>query len=81
MLCTTYTFMQMRTELSLLPSLSKIYNNRMVKIPVYAQIRYNNGFVLLHHFVKKTQKTPKREIEQAKRELADWIERGGTDEG
>lgn len=36
----------------------------------------NGSFVLLHHFMKKTQKTPKREIEQAKRELADLIERG-----
>ena len=35
-------------------------------------------FVLLHHFMKKTQKTPKREIEQAKRELEDLIE-GGID--
>ena len=35
-----------------------------------------NSFVLLHHFAKKTQKTPKREIEQAKRELTDWKERG-----
>ncbi len=40
----------------------------------------DTGFVLLHHFMKKTQKTPKREIEQAKRELADWINRGGADE-
>ena len=32
-------------------------------------------YVLLHHFVKKTQKTPPKEIEQAKRELADFIER------
>ncbi len=32
-------------------------------------------FVLLHHFVKKTQKTPAREIEQAKRNLKDLIER------
>lgn len=36
----------------------------------------NGGYVLLHHFMKKTQKTPAREIEQAKRELADLIERG-----
>ena len=36
----------------------------------------NGSFVLLHYFVKKTQKTPVREIEQAKRELADLIERG-----
>ena len=32
-------------------------------------------YVLLHQFVKRTQKTPAREIEQAKRELADFIER------
>ena len=32
--------------------------------------------IVLHAFVKKTQKTPKREIEQAKRELADLKERG-----
>lgn len=34
-------------------------------------------FVLLHQFTKKTQKTPKREIEQAKRELEDFRERSG----
>lgn len=34
-----------------------------------------NTFVLLHHFMKKTNKTPKREIEQAKRNLADHLER------
>ena len=40
-------------------------------------IGWNNGsFVLLHQFMKKTQKTPAREIEKAKRELADLIERG-----
>lgn len=40
----------------------------------------NGGYVLLHHFMKKTQKTPVREIEQAKRELADLKERGMNDE-
>lgn len=35
----------------------------------------NGSFVLLHHFIKKTQKTPAREIEKAKRELADMKER------
>lgn len=35
----------------------------------------NNTFVLLHHFVKKTQKTPPREIEQAQRNLKDYLER------
>ncbi len=32
-------------------------------------------FVMLHHFVKKTQKTPRKEIEQAKRNRKDYIER------
>lgn len=36
---------------------------------------HDDGFVLLHQFMKKTQKTPAREIERAKRELADLIER------
>ena len=34
-------------------------------------------FVMLHCFMKQTQKTPTREIEQAKRELADFMEREG----
>ena len=40
----------------------------------------DGSFVLLHHFVKKTQKTPRREIEKAKRELKDLRERGVSDE-
>jgi len=40
----------------------------------------DGSFVLLHHFVKKTQKTPRREIEKAKRELQDLKERGLKDE-
>ncbi|MBO4359986.1 MAG: type II toxin-antitoxin system RelE/ParE family toxin [Eubacteriaceae bacterium] len=34
-----------------------------------------DSFVLLSHFVKKTQKTPKREIDKAKRLFADFLER------
>lgn len=37
-------------------------------------------FILLHHFVKRTQKTPQREIEQAKRNMRDYIERSGDGE-
>lgn len=40
----------------------------------------DGSFVLLHPFVKKTQKTPRREIEKAKRELQDLKERGLSDE-
>ncbi len=32
-------------------------------------------FVLLHHFIKKTKKTPDKEIRQAKRNLRDFLER------
>lgn len=35
----------------------------------------DNTFVLLHHFIKKTQKTPSKEIEQAARNLKDFLER------
>ena len=40
----------------------------------------DNGFILLHHFMKKTQKTPQREIDQAKRNLTDYQERSEDDE-
>jgi phage-related protein len=39
-----------------------------------------NKFILLHYFTKKTQKTPQREIDQAKRNLADYRKRSGNDE-
>lgn len=35
----------------------------------------DNKFIILHHFIKKTQKTPKREIELAKKNLQDYLER------
>ena len=37
----------------------------------------DDTYVLLHHFLKKTQKTPRREIEKAKSERNDWITRKG----
>lgn len=35
----------------------------------------DDTFVLLHHFQKKTQKTPRREIEKAKSERDDYLSR------
>ena len=35
----------------------------------------NRRFVLLHHFRKKTQKTPRKEIDKAKAEIRDYLER------
>ena len=40
----------------------------------------DNTFVLLHQFRKKTQKTPKREIEKTKRERDDYLFRKENDE-
>ena len=38
----------------------------------------NDTFVLLHYFRKKSQKTPKREIQKAKNERADYVARKET---
>lgn len=35
----------------------------------------DNQYVILHHFIKKSQKTPQREINKAKANLKDWLER------
>jgi len=37
----------------------------------------DNTFILLHHFIKKSNKTPVRDLEQAKRNLKDYLERNG----
>ena len=39
-----------------------------------------NEFILLSHFVKKTQKTPRKEIERAKKILMEFKERGDSNE-
>lgn len=40
----------------------------------------DGSFVLLHQFIKKTNKTPRREIEKAKQELWDFRKRSEQDE-
>lgn len=55
---------------------SDIWELRPLRNRVLFVAWMNGSFVLLHHFIKKTQKTPAREIEKAKRELADMKERG-----
>jgi len=37
----------------------------------------DNKYVLLHHFMKKTNKTPPQEIRKAQNNLDDYIERHG----
>ena len=52
--------------------------------PIRDRILYaawdGQSFILLHHFMKDTRKTPRREIEQAKHNLADYRGRGQKDE-
>ena len=48
-------------------------NNRVL----YFFIDNDNTYVLLHHFRKTTQKTPKQEIEKAKKERIDYLRRKG----
>lgn len=65
-----------------LPEVDKIegtdlWELRPIRDRIFFAYWKDNTFVLLHHFVKKTQKTPKREIEQAERNLKDWLERFG----
>ena len=47
--------------------------------PLETRILYayyeNDTFILLHHFKKKTRKTPKRELEKAVNNLQDYRER------
>ncbi|MGI6607181.1 MAG: type II toxin-antitoxin system RelE/ParE family toxin [Peptococcia bacterium] len=48
-----------------------------MRVPICHNILFAIGiiWILLHHFLKKTKKTPRREIEQAKRNLTDYLER------
>ncbi len=41
---------------------------------LYAYFK-DNTFILLHHFIKKTRKTPRKEIRTAKKKLNDFLER------
>ncbi len=54
----------------------EIWEIRPLRDRIFFVAWHDGGFVLLHVFMKKTQKTPKREIDKAKRELDDIIERG-----
>jgi phage-related protein len=45
----------------------------------YAHWR-GNEFIILHQYVKKSNKTPLREIEQAKRNLKDYLERSAEND-
>lgn len=53
-----------------------IWERRPLRDRFFFAAWLDGSFVLLHHFVKKTQKTPPKEISQAKSKYADLTERG-----
>ena len=82
------TLGQMRQYLDYLSALGTRAGPKIVKYPgeeiwelrpaqnrVLFAAWYRGSFLLLHTFVKKTQKTPRKEIDRAKRELADMKRR------
>jgi len=54
-----------------------LWELRPLKNRIFFIILNYDRIILLHHFVKTTQKTPKREIAQAKRNMDDFFERSG----
>ena len=63
------------------PAVKRINENIWELRPINDRILFahwkDNIFILLHQFVKKTNKTPPREIAQAERNLKDFKERFG----
>lgn len=57
-----------------------IWELRPLRDRIFFVAWYEESFILLHQFMKKTQKTPQREIEKARREIMDLKERGSLNE-
>lgn len=58
----------------------EIWELRPIKDRILFAAWDGQSFILLHCFVKKTQKTPQREIKQAERNLSDYRERSKGNE-
>ncbi|MCL1987491.1 MAG: type II toxin-antitoxin system RelE/ParE family toxin [Firmicutes bacterium] len=52
-----------------------IWELRPIRNRIFFATWSDDGFILLHHFVKKTRKTPQREIDRAKRNLKEMQKR------
>lgn len=55
----------------------KIWELRPLSNRIFFFYWKDNKFILLHHFIKKTRKTPPKEIRLAKSKMKDYIERYG----
>ena len=58
----------------------KIWELRPLRDRIFFVAWFDGSYILLHHFMKKTQETPMREISKAKKELADLMERSDDNE-
>lgn len=58
-----------------------IWELRPIRDRIFFAEWTGESFLLISQFVKKTQKTPRREIEKAKRLLGEYRERGEKDNG
>jgi phage-related protein len=56
---------------------TELWELRPLRDRIFFAYWKDNIFVLLHHFVKKTEKTPPQEIDQAERNRKDFLERYG----
>lgn len=52
-----------------------IWELRPLKNRIFYAYYKNDTFIILHHFIKKSKKTPCNEIDRAKRNLRDYLER------
>lgn len=57
----------------------EIWELRPLRDRILFAMWVGNSFLLISHFVKKTKKTPLREIEKAKRLLKEFLERSKKD--
>jgi phage-related protein len=58
----------------------ELWELRPIRNRIFFASWTDNSFILLHHFLKKTQKTPQREIKQALRNLNDITKRSENNE-
>lgn len=58
----------------------KIWELRPLRDRILFAYCDNNKFILLHHFMKKTQKTPRKEIKKAKSNLENFKKRSDNNE-
>ncbi|MGN0430861.1 MAG: type II toxin-antitoxin system RelE/ParE family toxin [Lachnospiraceae bacterium] len=55
----------------------EIWELRPLRNRILYAFYQDNKIIVLHHFMKKTRKTPRKEINRAKQNLKDFLERKG----